>query len=124
MTDFDFDQEFDNPSLVDENLVAEAGYPPLESPGDKARRFMTEKKVYSEVEAKRTAALTWAQLEVAEAADRQTAVLAELARLTQIQTQLAFYNTPASAFPDGVRDQFKANLGISVNRLEQTGERE
>ncbi|WP_156891586.1 hypothetical protein [Agromyces subbeticus] len=89
------------------------------SPLERARRLLTNSTRYRNSAAHRTAGLTWAQLEVAAATDRQTAALllvhGELQRSSRIAlalAQIALYGTPADRFPEGVLPQIKANLGI------------
>lgn len=49
----------------------------------------------------------------AEAAERAAAAAERNARFAQVQTMLAFYNTPTQMLPDGVAEQFKEQLGIT-----------
>lgn len=77
--------------------------------------------------AQRTRAMTYAHLSNADAADRQTAAIEKqnvllevIARQMQASHRLAIYGTPDHAFPEGVKDQMKANAGIKFARPEDS----
>lgn len=59
------------------------------------------------------ATIAGATVRQAEAAERSAAAAERTARFTQIQTMLAFYNSPTQMLPDGVAEQFKQQLGIA-----------
>ncbi|WIE81491.1 hypothetical protein [Curtobacterium sp. MCSS17_016] len=69
------------------------------------------------------ASIAGASVRQAEAAERAAVAAERTAQFTQMQTMLALYNTPEQMLPQGVREQFKQQLGITPSTADVAGSR-
>lgn len=84
-----------------------------ETAAEKRARLMSAGAAYRDSAPHQVAALTWAMVELREETERGNDIVAAAVAEQRTANLIAFYTADPRAFPEGVRDQIAAHLGIT-----------
>ena len=86
-----------------------------ETAAEKRARLMSAGAAYRDSAPHQVAALTWAMVELREETERGNDIAAAAVAEQRTANLIAFYTADPRTFPEGVRGQIAAHLGITVS---------